>query len=441
MTFLLSLLMMVTVLELHCDDTRFVLSLAPQMNAIHGGRRSVVVSSECQVQRQFAGYLVRRHQVATNSDNSNNGSDDAGRIRKSRRKPQEERTLYDILGASPRDSQEQLKVRYTAIVKALHPDINPRTAESPYGGGTNLYYDLGEVNAAWEILKDKKQRLRYDRSLQAKEFTEGVEAFVSVGIKTAIPWLQKTADTTVAAVDASARAAQEGAEQAKLAYGIFELDQQARALEQKAAREISKALRLEKELKALPAKKIASLEKQNYRKQTLTSSDAERILSGFQISNEPATRPPTGLLNDLNSFTASEQDFRESVRGRQAAELSALAATRTLEQAAKAEELALKRLEEAQRNLELAMKNVAMAKNSVQQAKLDEQKLQQSLIKTEATLEKTKEKVRVGLLQQQDLFMDKQAKRLKREIEECELQAKNFQTEANKLRKAANFSL
>jgi len=361
----------------------------------------------------------------------------SGDIRRSTKKSEEERTLYDVLGASPKDSHEQLKVKYMAIAKALHPDANPNSSDSPYGDGTHLYYDLSEINAAWKVLKDRKERMRYDRSLQAKEFADGVEALVGLGIKTAIPFFQKTADTTVAAMDASAKAAQEGAEQARLAYGAFELEQQIRTLEQKAATEANKAKRLEKELKILSTKKVETLRKEIPQQKQFSSAEAQRILNSFIISNEPATNPPSSLVSDIDSLSSTEQEHRDSIRTRQSMERAAQAAVRKVQQAVKAEELAIKRLAEAQRALQVAQNNSAMALNFEKQARTEEAAAQQSLIKVETTLQKEQEKVRLGLLRQQDIFLDKKAQELKQGKQACELNAKNLRSEADKLKKVA----
>jgi hypothetical protein len=157
---------------------------------------------------------------------SPNGND--GKLNRNTRKALEQTTLYDLLGASKSDSQEKLKIRYRALAKKLHPDARLDDLSSISG-----YADLSEINAAWEILSNPKERLRYDRELNAKAFTEGFEAVFSLGIQTAIPFLRNTAKTTVAAVETSTKAVNEGAEEFQKNLGIFELEQSSRSLEQR----------------------------------------------------------------------------------------------------------------------------------------------------------------------------------------------------------------
>lgn len=153
---------------------------------------------------------------------------DDGKLNRNTKKSPQERTLYDLLGASQSDSQAKLKIRYRALAKKLHPDARLDDLSSISG-----YADLSEINAAWEILSNPKERLRYDRELNAKAFTEGFEAVFSLGIQTAIPFLKNTAKTTVAAVETSSKAVNEGAEEFQKNLGIFELEQASRSYEQR----------------------------------------------------------------------------------------------------------------------------------------------------------------------------------------------------------------
>lgn len=107
-------------------------------------------------------------------------------------------TLYDVLGASPNDSYQTIRSKYTALAKKMHPDTSPSDRLD--------VSEFTQVVAAWKVLQDPKERLKYDRSLKAKEFTDSMENFIDLSIKTAIPFMKKTADTTVAAVETSSAA-------------------------------------------------------------------------------------------------------------------------------------------------------------------------------------------------------------------------------------------
>ncbi|OEU21340.1 hypothetical protein FRACYDRAFT_234965 [Fragilariopsis cylindrus CCMP1102] len=369
----------------------------------------------------------------------NQNIDDEGKLKRSTtKKDKEEMTLYDYLGAKPKDTQEILKIRYTKLARILHPDSSPDLKE------LNDNYDLRDINGAWEILKDPKERKRYDRTLQAKEISEGIESMVSLGIKTAIPWLKKTAVTTVAAVDLStkaakegAKAAQVGAKQAKNAYGNFELEQERKTLEQKAKTDDTKALLLAKELTELPAKKIASLEKQQQKQkqqqqQQLSSTEAQRILKSFQLTNGP-TKPPKSLLNEIKVLDDTEGKYKEANKTQQLTEQATIMAARKVEQALQVEERAQKELENAQRELKKAKQNHVTAQNVEKSAKVEERAAQQSTTKVETNLQKTREKVRIGLVQQQDQFLSKKSKELKTEKDECIKSSEQFRSDAKKL--------
>lgn len=66
---------------------------------------------------------------------------------------------YDILGASYEDTKEELKAKYKAAAKRTHPDVTKSS-----GHFTNTY-DFRQVNAAYHVLSDDRERYEYDRSL------------------------------------------------------------------------------------------------------------------------------------------------------------------------------------------------------------------------------------------------------------------------------------
>jgi tetratricopeptide (TPR) repeat protein len=66
-------------------------------------------------------------------------------------------TLYDMLGALPRDDAEELRVAFRRAVKGVHPDLNP--------GDPNAGQKFREIVRANEILTDEDQRAAYDHLL------------------------------------------------------------------------------------------------------------------------------------------------------------------------------------------------------------------------------------------------------------------------------------
>jgi len=123
------------------------------------------------------------------------------------------RTLYEILGAESTDTKEELKKKYTTLAKICHPDaVRTRMAE---GAEDEEIPDFTEIAAAWRILSDKKQRKRYDRSIQAEEFSDNLVRWVGDMAKQAAPVvgsfgnaanniLRKTTASTLAGVQAAA---------------------------------------------------------------------------------------------------------------------------------------------------------------------------------------------------------------------------------------------
>jgi len=66
-------------------------------------------------------------------------------------------TLYDLLGALPRDDAEELRAAFRRAVKGAHPDVNPG---DPLAG-----QKFREIIRANDILVDEEQRAAYDHLL------------------------------------------------------------------------------------------------------------------------------------------------------------------------------------------------------------------------------------------------------------------------------------
>jgi len=67
-------------------------------------------------------------------------------------------TLYDLLGALPRDDAEGLRAAFRRAVKGVHPDLNP---DDPDAG-----QKFRQIVRAQEILLDGEQRAAYDHLLE-----------------------------------------------------------------------------------------------------------------------------------------------------------------------------------------------------------------------------------------------------------------------------------
>ena len=87
-------------------------------------------------------------------------------------------TLYDLLGALPRDDAEELRVAFRRAVKGVHPDLNP--------GDPDAGEKFRELVRANEILSDQDQRAAYDHLLviARKEQKQQATATVKLGGRT-----------------------------------------------------------------------------------------------------------------------------------------------------------------------------------------------------------------------------------------------------------------
>ena len=120
-------------------------------------------------------------------------------------------TLYELLGASKMDSRAVIKKKYLMMAKVSHPDAQIGNNGTVNGQAP----DFGEISQAWRVLGDQKTRLRYDRSLQAAEFSDKAQRMANERLekvvpvmanlldKVALPFLRRTTATTVAMAEAA----------------------------------------------------------------------------------------------------------------------------------------------------------------------------------------------------------------------------------------------
>ncbi len=111
-------------------------------------------------------------------------------------------TLYDLLGALPRDEAEDLRVAFRRAVKGAHPDIRP--------GDPEAALKFRQIVRANEILADPEQRAAYDHLMalaqQEKEqalarpaaervhrLASGVMTFAAASIVAVVSYLLSTA--------------------------------------------------------------------------------------------------------------------------------------------------------------------------------------------------------------------------------------------------------
>ena len=64
---------------------------------------------------------------------------------------------YQILGVSPKATQEEIRAAYKRLAKRYHPDVNPHPNATRY---------FQQIREAYEVLSDPKKRQQYDLQLQ-----------------------------------------------------------------------------------------------------------------------------------------------------------------------------------------------------------------------------------------------------------------------------------
>lgn len=73
--------------------------------------------------------------------------------------------MYDILGASPTESRDELKKKFKTLAKQSHPDALRSSS------ATKSVIDFQEVAAAWDILSNEETRRKYDQSIRQNVVT------------------------------------------------------------------------------------------------------------------------------------------------------------------------------------------------------------------------------------------------------------------------------
>lgn len=153
---------------------------------------------------------------------------------------EDERTLYEILGAPQDATRSELKQRYVSLARETHPDATVGLSPQEREEKEVLFT---EVAAAWRILSDKRERKRYDRSLVAKEFTRNVEQvageYADNVARTAAPVVSKVLETLFRVRRGQdSISLDEAAEQVREAREAKEREVRAREIREAKAREI-----------------------------------------------------------------------------------------------------------------------------------------------------------------------------------------------------------
>ena len=396
---------------------RCVSALASPTSASNGG----LGAEDCGTIGGFQGRCTSA--LASSTSASNNGEKDAV---SSSNTP----SLYEVLGARPSDSQVTLRSRYTALARELHPD-------APGGDAAQFT----EVAAAWNVLGDKQARLRYDRSMQASEFAEGVVHALEMGVKTAIPFLQNTASTTMSAVDKTSKTMKKTAEVTsrtvkdvsgtlERARGRLNLEQKKKSMEQKAAQGANRAKRLSAERDSiLSGDTTARLPELRADATKLTPSQATRLLK--KLGEASATAP--NLYREIDILEEYVQVGTEKIKAENQVKTAAEVAAKEKEEALLREATAVQKLEEARKELEAARKHLLATKQQEVKALQDERRASAEAETASRNIEQHQEAVRKKLQMKEEEVLNERARQLKMECEELMKNQMTHEADAQEL--------
>ena len=338
------------------------------------------------------------------------------------------RTLYQILGAKPSDSRDELKAKYVQLAKQSHPDAVRQT------DATEAKLDFTEIAAAWRILSDTKQRKRYDRSLQAEQFSLEVQQWAedfgrqaapaakAFG-EVALPFLRKTTAATLASIQAAANdlsqkqdrdvkatfsTAMEAAIRAGRYVDSMELMDKSERLKDRAMLESDKAAKTEKELEELAQRRL--LMALHTPGSGLTAAEAAILWKDFRTTvKDHLTAWDRAMLkhtvgHEISELKAAEDAFVESQQQDSQAQMQLkqttqgrLKAKQALTDAEKAEAKARQALLEAEAELARARTAMDKAAEEVTYAEAFANKSDYELERRSLTLVKQSEKVRSAL--------------------------------------------
>jgi len=146
-------------------------------------------------------------------------------------------THYQTLGVSSTATREEIKRRFNLLAKRYHPDARKHQpkllfVETRPSAQTlpEDELDFGMITSAWKVLSDEKARRKYDRELLYKQWAEDASKLATKTMEeaapmmakmmddVAVPFLQKTALSTVSLAKATADRVEKSVHVAKQGY-------------------------------------------------------------------------------------------------------------------------------------------------------------------------------------------------------------------------------
>jgi curved DNA-binding protein CbpA len=366
---------------------------------------------------------------------------------------EEERTLYDILNASPTDSPTELRQKYRALVRQTHPDAISIESEKEQAAT-----QFAEIAAAWNIISNPKERLRYDRTIKAKEFTNNVEDILEGGFRAAFQTAYQTAGGIKSVGEQLDQVRVGTGQRLEKARKIAEYVAKSRALQQRSVRESARQEELQQRLANRERRHQLLQQQQQSEAQKLTSNMANQVVKTFLNydslsfsggngvygfnNNNYENYSEDAVAKTIGRLVEMEEEHQQKTQDYQMTKKGLAQAQRKIDQAASEEQRAIQWLEEAKANLEQLQLARQESERAYGQVLQTERIAFSHIERFENSLSKQQDRTRETLKRTEDLYIWKENAYLKEESRKAKnlsqkllAKADELQTKADDLRR------
>mmetsp|Transcript_31867 Transcript_31867/g.46894 ORF Transcript_31867/g.46894 Transcript_31867/m.46894 type:complete len:560 (+) Transcript_31867:86-1765(+) len=353
------------------------------------------------------------------------------------------RTLYEVLQCPPTATKSELKKAYVSLARQTHPDATIGLSEDE---ASKRNEQFSEIAAAWRILSDKQERLRYDRALQAEAFTGDVERLAAdfldkkaapavnrIFEKVAMPIFRRAAATTIASasavVDSSKqkdigdafKSALRAGQNAAKAIDRIELLEKSQELEKRAKTDLDRANRIRADLSTVIDRRLnLSVFVPN---SAISSDEAMHILDGLNTLDKVSVVDRMMLKNTVqyeiealeeleeNYYTKADErnmadiEYKDKLEALQQAEVNAQAAM-------EAEKRAREALEAAERLVANSRQDLAECSKALTQVDTWRKRTVTETERVHQQLDRKREMVRKALLRKEEEYIQPSATNL-----------------------------